>query len=81
VLLGSFNLDPLSLANLESLVEIDDRATALDARRWFEDRAVLARRVAPEETAHRGLGGDLLDRIGSAVARFTEMVGRMMSGR
>ncbi len=81
VLLGSFNLDPLSLSNLESLVEIDDPTTAVAARRWFEDRAALARRVTPEETAHRGLAGDLLDRIGSAVARVTEMVARLMSGR
>jgi len=81
VLMGSFNLDPLSLANLESLVEIDDTATAGAARRWFEERAVLARRVAPEEAARRGFGGRLLDAIGSAVARFTERVARLLSGR
>lgn len=81
VLVGSFNLDPLSLSNLESLVEIDDRGTAEAARRWFEDRASLARRVSPEEAARVGLAGRLLDAIGSAVARFTEAVARILSGR
>jgi cardiolipin synthase len=81
VLMGSFNLDPLSLANLESLVEIDDRETAGAARRWFEERAALARRVPPEEAARRGFGGRVLDAIGSAVARLAERVARLLSGR
>jgi cardiolipin synthase A/B len=81
VLMGSFNLDPLSLANLESLVEIDDRETAGAARRWFEERAVLARRVPPEEAARRGFGGRVLDALGSAVARLAERVARLLSGR
>lgn len=81
VLMGSFNLDPLSLSNLESMVEIDDRETAEAARRWFEQRAAMARRVPPEEALRLGLAGRLLDAIGSAVARFTERVGRMLSGR
>ena len=81
VLMGSFNLDPYSLANLESLVEIDDRETAGAARRWFEERAELARRVPPEEALRRGLAGRLLDALGSAVARFTEQVARLLSGR
>ena len=33
VLVGSFNLDPYSLANLETLVDIEDRATAEEALR------------------------------------------------
>jgi cardiolipin synthase len=81
VLMGSFNLDPYSLANLESLVEIDDRETADAARRWFEGRAALARRVPPEEALRRGLAGRLLDAIGSVVARLTERVARILSGR
>ncbi len=81
VLVGSFNLDPLSLANLESLVEIDDRVTAGAARRWFEDRAAVARRVLPEEAARRGFGGRVLDAFGSAVARLSEAVARLLSGR
>ncbi len=81
VLVGSFNLDPFSLANLESLVEIDDGETGSAARRWFEERAALARQVLPEEAARRGFGGRILDAIGSAVARLTEKVARLLSGR
>ncbi len=81
VLMGSFNLDPYSLANLESLVEIDDGETAGAARKWFEERAALARRVLPEEALRPGIAGRLLDVIGSAVARFTERVARILSGR
>jgi cardiolipin synthase len=81
VLVGSFNLDPFSLANLESLVEIDEQVTAGAARRWFEERAAVARRVFPEEVAQRGFGGRILDAIGSAVARLTEKVARLLSGR
>ena len=82
VLMGSFNLDPFSLANLESLVEIDDPETAGAARRWFEERAALARLVPARR---RRRGGDSragsLDAIGSAVARLTERVARLLSGR
>ena len=79
--MGSFNLDPLSLSNLESLVEIDDPETAEAARRWFEQRAAMARLVPREEALRKGFGGRLLDAIGSAVARFTERVARLLSGR
>jgi hypothetical protein len=37
--------------------------------------------VSPEEAARVGLAGRLLDAIGSAVARFTEAVARILSGR
>lgn len=81
VLLGSFNLDPLSLANLESLVEIRDRATATAVREWFASRAALARRVDPAEVQRAGPMGRLLDVVGEAVARFTERVARFVAGR
>jgi cardiolipin synthase len=81
VLLGSFNLDPFSLANLESLVEIDEPDTARAARRWFEERARLARRVSPEEAARGGWVGRIADALGQAVAGFTEWVARLLSGR
>jgi cardiolipin synthase len=81
VLLGSFNLDPYSLANLESMVEIDDPETAAAARRWFEERAVQARRVSPEEAMRGGWAHRLTDALGRLVARFTEWVARNLSGR
>jgi cardiolipin synthase A/B len=81
VLVGSFNLDPYSLANLESMVEIDDPATAGAARRWFEERAALARLVPREEALRGGWVRRLADALGRLVARFTEWVGRLMAGR
>jgi cardiolipin synthase len=81
LLLGSFNLDPFSLSNLETLVEIDDPVTAGAARRWFAERAGQARLVPPEEAARPGLAGRALDAFGRAVARTTERVARILSGR
>jgi len=81
VLLGSFNLDPLSLANLESLVEIDDPATAAAARNWFEARAAQARRVPREEAERGGWTRRLADALGRVVARFSEWVARLLSDR
>jgi cardiolipin synthase len=81
LLVGSFNLDPLSLANLESLVEIDDPETAMAARRWFEERARQARSVPLEEVSRRGFAHWVAAVAGSAVARFGEWVARVLSGR
>jgi cardiolipin synthase len=81
LLVGSFNLDPLSLANLESLVEIDDPETAMAARRWFEERARQARSVPIEEVSRRGFAHWAAAVVGSAVARFGEWVARVLSGR
>jgi cardiolipin synthase A/B len=81
VLLGSFNLDPLSLSNLESLVEIDDPVTGAEARDWFVARAGQARRVTPEEAGRVGPGARALDALGDLVARVSEQVARLLSGR
>jgi cardiolipin synthase len=81
VLIGSFNLDPLSLANLESLVEIDDPATAAAARRWFEVRAAQARLVPREEAERGGWTRRIANVLGQAVARFSEWVARILSDR
>lgn len=80
VLLGSFNLDPYSLYNLETLVEIDDPGTGSEARRWFEERAAQARRVEPDAIARPGLAGRALDAVGSVVARLVERVARLLDG-
>jgi cardiolipin synthase len=42
LLVGSFNLDPFSLANLEALVVADDGAAAADAQAWIARRAAEA---------------------------------------
>ena len=81
VLLGSFNLDPFSLANLESLVEIEDPDTAEAARRWFEERAAQAREVTPEELRRAGVGWRIVEAVGDAVAEVARRLARLLSGR
>ncbi len=81
LLLGSFNLDPYSLANLESLVEIDDRATAEAARLWFEERAARAREVVPEEVARGWIFERLVEPLGALVEGFARLVARFLGNR
>lgn len=47
LLVGSFNLDPLSLANLEVLVVADDPAVAAAGERWIDARIAVARELGP----------------------------------
>ena len=49
LLVGSFNLDPLSLAMMEILVEADDPGAASEAEAWMRSLFTRARRVTPEE--------------------------------
>jgi cardiolipin synthase len=82
LLLGSFNLDPLSLSNLESLVEVNDGAVAASGKRWIESRLAEARRVVPEDLARRpALVRWGVEAVGLAVARSAEWVGRLLSLR
>ena len=45
LLVGSFNLDPLSLINLESLVEADDPVAARQLESWIDSQLALAPEV------------------------------------
>ncbi len=82
LLVGSFNLDPLSLSNLESLVEVEDAAVAESARRWIEASLADARRVEAGELARRPrLQAWAADALGLAVARSAEWVGRLLARR
>jgi cardiolipin synthase len=47
LLVGSFNLDPLSLANLEALLVADDPALARAGARWIDERVARARPLVP----------------------------------
>jgi cardiolipin synthase len=69
LLVGSFNLDPLSLANLESLAEIDDAGTAEAAARWIRARFDEGEEVTIERIG-RGSWIErlLVDRGGALVA-------------
>jgi cardiolipin synthase A/B len=63
LLLGSFNLDPLSLANLEVLVEVHDRPVVREAEAWIRQHAERAKRITALEVGSRTQRW-LLNRVG-----------------
>ncbi len=81
LLVGSFNLDPLSLVNLETLVEVDDAGVAAQATRWMERHMSLSRPVGLEDCARSGPQRWLLDVVGLAVARLSEHVASFIGSR
>ncbi len=72
LLVGSFNLDPLSLVNLETLVDVEDEAVAAQAMAWLEKHLEAARPIRLEHCARTGLQAWLLDILGLAGARLAE---------
>ncbi|MDB4967470.1 MAG: phospholipase family protein [Myxococcales bacterium] len=80
-LVGSFNLDPLSLSNLETLVELEDARVVASAEAWIEQHISESRSVTMEECArsawHRWVG----DRLGLVVARAAQLFGRLVNIR
>jgi cardiolipin synthase A/B len=80
-LVGSFNLDPLSLSNLETLVELEDPEVVPRAEAWIEEHLAEARRVTLEDCArsfwHRWIG----DGLGLIAARFAQLFGRLLNVR
>ncbi len=81
LLVGSFNLDPLSLVNLETLVEVEDADVAGQATRWVRRHLSGARPVGLEDCARSGPQRWLLDVVGLAVARFAERVASFIGSR
>jgi cardiolipin synthase len=78
LLAGSFNLDPFSLANLETLVEIDDPQLIADGEAWIQDRFALSQPMTEIE-ASSWLHTWLLDPTGRIVARMADMTSRMIA--
>ncbi|MFP2930781.1 phospholipase D-like domain-containing protein [Pyxidicoccus sp. 3LG] len=72
LLVGSFNLDPLSLVNLETLVEVEEPGVAAQAALWLDKHMEQSRRVPLEECSRSPVQQWLLDVVGLAVARFAE---------
>ena len=81
LLLGSFNLDPFSLANLEALAEAEDRPLAAEGERWIEARLAEATEVPRGAVAGTGLADWWDDLVGRAVAGLARRVGRLLSRR
>lgn len=81
MLLGSFNLDPLSLVNMETLVEVDDAAAAAQLEHWLDERIAGSRRVTPADCAATPLQRFLVDVLGAWAARVTEWMARVLVGQ
>jgi cardiolipin synthase len=76
-LVGSFNLDPLSLANLETLVEVDDALVTSRADAWIDEH--LSKALAVME-CHRAWHQRILtDPLQSMAARLAQLLGRLLS--
>jgi cardiolipin synthase len=80
LLVGSFNLDPFSLANLEALVEVTDTQIVKQGEAWIQDRFACSRPVTSVEASSR-LQRWLLDPVGRVVARLAEAISRAIAGR
>ncbi|MBI5070242.1 MAG: cardiolipin synthase B [Deltaproteobacteria bacterium] len=79
MLIGSFNLDPLSLANLETLLEVHDQAAAGQAERWIARHVASARPVEADAVMNRSLLRRwVLDVAGSWAARAARLTGRLL---
>lgn len=80
LLVGSFNLDPFSLANLEALVEVDDPRVIAQGEAWIQDHFAQSRRMTSVE-AGSWLRRWLLDPFGRIVARLADAISRILASR
>jgi cardiolipin synthase A/B len=80
LLVGSFNLDPLSLANLETLVEVAEPHLISQVEAWIQDHFVRSRSMTSVE-ASTWRQRWLFDPIGRLVARVVNMMGVVIASR
>jgi cardiolipin synthase len=80
LLLGSFNLDPFSLANMEALVEVNDHAVVQQTEAWIRSHIDRSRLITTLETTSL-LRRWLLDPLGRLAARFAEAASRVVAGQ
>ena len=81
LLVGSFNLDPFSLANREVLVELSILQVVAQGEKWIEERFEMSKAVTSVDAGspvHRWL----LEPLGIFVARIVALISRVVaSGR
>ena len=80
-LVGSFNLDPLSLSNLETLVEVEDPAVVPRADAWIEQHLATARPVSGDEIERSRWQRWCGDQLGLLAALLTQLLGRLLNVR
>jgi cardiolipin synthase len=78
VLVGSFNLDALSLVNQEALVEVEDAGLAGEVGAWMERHLAEARDVAGDWQRMGWLERTVLGAVGTLVVRLQEAVARLL---
>jgi cardiolipin synthase A/B len=78
LLVGSFNLDPLSMVNLETLVDVEDEGVAAQALAWLDKHLKGSRPISLAECSRTGLQAWLLDILGLAGARLAEFFAHFM---
>ena len=79
LLVGSFNLDPFSLANREVLVELSIVRVVAQGEKWIEERFEMSKAVTSVDAGspiHRWL----LEPVGAFVARVVELISRVLAG-
>jgi len=81
MLIGSFNLDPLSLVNLEVLVDVEDPAVAAKGEAWIADHCVRSREINAQAVAGSALRVWLLDALGLLVVGFVRVLARWLAPR
>jgi len=79
-LVGSFNLDPFSLANLEALVEVDDTKIVKQGEAWIQDHFTRSRSMTSVEACSL-LQRWLFDPLGRIVARLADAISRVVVSR
>ena len=80
LLVGSFNLDPFSLANQEALVEVADTQVVKRAEAWIQDHFARSRSITSVDASSR-LRRWLLDPFGRLVARLAGTISRVIASR
>jgi cardiolipin synthase len=82
LLIGSFNLDPFSLANLETLVEVSDPAVVGQAAAWMAELVARSRPVDPAPLLARPrLRDRVLDLAGLVALRGANRIARLLALR
>jgi cardiolipin synthase len=80
LLVGSFNLDPLSLANLETLAEVDDPEVAHKGEAWVARQVAKAQPVDPASCRPAGLLQERVRRwLGMLAQAIAVWVRRLLS--
>jgi cardiolipin synthase len=77
LLIGSFNLDPFSLANLETLVEVDDARVVAQGEAWIDQRFAASPPVADVDGGGR-LARWLSGLVGLLAAKLAVLMGRLL---